>query len=454
MPDGRADRVPHRHQSRRRDRRGRRPLGDGVNIAARLESWPSPAASASRARCTSRSWQARRRASTMSASSGSRTSRGRCASTAGRRRRAAAARGGAGPQLPLPDKPSIAVLPFANMSGDPEQDYFADGIVEDIITALSRDRWLFVIARNSSFAYKGKRGRRAGRSAASWRALRARGQRARGRRAACASRGQLIDAATGAHLWAERYDGELEDMFAAPGPDHRGRRRRIEPAWSGPRSSAPGASRPRASTPGPLPARELAFLSAFTAADGTERARHFSSAGDRPRCGTSEVPMPASCSAISSTCISLLHRPSGVGRFDRADRRAAMRKPIDLDSVDAFAHWTLGRTLLLSGSTDEAIAEFETAIDLSPSFAQAHFGLGWALVYSQRPEEAISEIDKAYLSRSPRDPVLIDIAGIRAIALMILGHLRRGGAVGPDRFAAIQSADFPHPCCAGCCPWR
>jgi TolB-like protein/class 3 adenylate cyclase len=114
--------------------------------------------------------------------------------------------------LPLPDKPSIAVLPFANMSGDPEQEYFADGMVEEIITALSRIRWLFVIAPNSSFTYKGQAvdvkqvGRELGvryvlegsvRKAGSWVRI----------------TGQLIDAETGTHLWADRFEGSLEDVF-------------------------------------------------------------------------------------------------------------------------------------------------------------------------------------------------------------------------------------------------
>jgi TolB-like protein len=116
------------------------------------------------------------------------------------------------PALPLPEKPSIAVLPFANMSGDPEQEYFADGMVEEIITALSRIRWLFVIARDSSFTYKGQAvdvkqvGRELGvryvlegsvRKAGNWVRI----------------TGQLIDAVTGTHLWADRFDGSLEDVF-------------------------------------------------------------------------------------------------------------------------------------------------------------------------------------------------------------------------------------------------
>ena len=116
------------------------------------------------------------------------------------------------PALPLPDKPSIAVLPFQNMSGDPEQEYFADGIVEDLIMALSRFRWLFVIARNSSFTYKGRAvdvkrvGRELGVRYVLEGSVRKAGNLIR-------IAGQLIDASTGAHLWADRFDGELKDIF-------------------------------------------------------------------------------------------------------------------------------------------------------------------------------------------------------------------------------------------------
>jgi TolB-like protein len=114
--------------------------------------------------------------------------------------------------LSLPDRPSIAVLPFANLSGDPEQEYFADGIVEDIITALSRMRWLFVIARNSSFTYKGRVvdvkqvGRELGVRYVLEGSVRKAANRVR-------ITGQLIDTATGTHLWADRFDGGLEDIF-------------------------------------------------------------------------------------------------------------------------------------------------------------------------------------------------------------------------------------------------
>jgi TolB-like protein len=116
------------------------------------------------------------------------------------------------PALAVPDKPSIAVVPFANISGDPEQEYFADGMVEEIITALSRIRWLFVIARNSSFTYKGQAVdvKQVGRELGVRYVLEGSVRKAGGRVRITA---QLIDAVTGTHLWADRFDGSLEDVF-------------------------------------------------------------------------------------------------------------------------------------------------------------------------------------------------------------------------------------------------
>src|SRR5262249_34874196 len=116
------------------------------------------------------------------------------------------------PVLALPDRPSIAVLPFTNMSRDPEQEYFADGMAEEIITALSRCKWLFVIARNSSFTYKGSAvdirqvGRELGVRYVLEGSIRRAGSRLR-------FTGQLIDATSGAHIWADRFEGEMSDVF-------------------------------------------------------------------------------------------------------------------------------------------------------------------------------------------------------------------------------------------------
>ena len=151
--------------------------------------------------------------------------------------------------LALPDKPSIAVLPFQNMSGDPEQEYFADGMVEDIITALSRMRWLFVIARNSSFTYKGRPvdvkqvGRELGVRYVLEGSVRKAANRVR-------ITGQLIDASTGATSVGRPLRRRARRYLRSAGPsDHERRRRNRADNWSRPRSSAPSASRPKASTP-------------------------------------------------------------------------------------------------------------------------------------------------------------------------------------------------------------
>jgi adenylate cyclase len=185
-------------------------LGDGVNIAARLEGLADPGAICVSARVQE---DAAGKLDLSFDDLGEQTLK-----NIARPIRAYRVRTGGGPsaavkpELPLPDKPSIAVLPFQNMSGDPEQDYFADGMVEEIITALSRIPWLFVIARNSTFTYKGQTvdvkqvGRELGVRYVLEGSVRKAGDRVR-------ITGQLIDTLTGTHLWADRFDGSLEDIF-------------------------------------------------------------------------------------------------------------------------------------------------------------------------------------------------------------------------------------------------
>src|SRR5215475_13783913 len=190
-------------------------FGDGVNIAARLESIAPPGSV-----CISEDVyrQVRGKLDATFEDVGEqklknivqpvRVYRARIVGTS-----ASASTGEHSANLPLPDKPSIAVLAFQNMSGDVQQEYFADGIAEDIITALSKSRWLFVIARNSSFTYKGRAvdikqiGRELGVRYVLEGSVRKSANRVR-------ITGQLVEAATGAHLWAERYDRDLTDIFA------------------------------------------------------------------------------------------------------------------------------------------------------------------------------------------------------------------------------------------------
>ena len=150
------------------------------------------------------------------------------------------------PFLSLSDRPSIAVLPFANMSGDPEQEYFADGMAEEIITALSRCKWLFVIARNSSFTYKGKTvdvrqvGRELGVRYVLEGSVRRGGDRLR-------FAGQLIDATSGAHLWADRFDGEITDVFSLQDRFTASAVAAIEPNFNLPSSNGSSTSQRRIS---------------------------------------------------------------------------------------------------------------------------------------------------------------------------------------------------------------
>ena len=189
---------------------GKRVYGDGVNIAARLEGIAEPGGI-----CVSDRVQedAAGKIGLVFEYVGEQTLKNISRPVrAYYLRPSAAAAALVRPALSLPDKPSIAVLPFENMSGDVEQDYFADGMVEDITTALSRARWLFVIARNSSFTYKGRAvdvkqvGRELGVRYVLEGSVRKAGNRLR-------ITGQLIDASTGAHLWADRFDGELANIF-------------------------------------------------------------------------------------------------------------------------------------------------------------------------------------------------------------------------------------------------
>jgi len=217
-------------------------FGDGVNVAARLEGLAEPGSI-----CVSSRVQedAEGKLEIAFENAGEQQLKNITRPVRVYRVRLSGAAPSSRPALPLPDKPSIAVLPFLYMSGDPEQEYFADGMVEEIITALSRFRQLFVIARNSTFPYKSRAVdvKQVGRDLGVRYIL-----EGSVRKAATRLRitGPLVDAITGAHLWADRFDGALEDVFDLQDRVTASVVVRSRQSWSKPRSNVLSVSRPGA----------------------------------------------------------------------------------------------------------------------------------------------------------------------------------------------------------------
>ena len=313
-------------------------------------------------------------------------------------------------------RPSIAVLPFTNLSSDPEQAHLADGIAEDVITLLSRVRWLMVIARNSTFTYKGRAvdvqrvAEELGIRYVLEGSVRTAGRRIR-------VTAQLIDALSRAHLWAERYDRELEDIFALQDEITEAIVGALEPELG-----AAERERARRKPPTNLDAwscyqRGLWHVYRFHREETVEALRLFNQA-------IALDPEFAPAYAGKSWChwnqAMLDHSVWPMDDLEEA-RRSAMRS-IALDERDAFGHWALGRTLFFSREHDAAIANFTAAIQCSPSFAPAHYMLGWVFAFVGRHEEALPCLDKAYWL-SPHDPLLFSFMCIRAYALMFLGRL-------------------------------
>lgn len=311
-------------------------------------------------------------------------------------------------ELPrLPTQPSIAVMPFTNMSGDPEQEYFSDGITEDIITALSRLRWFFVIARNSTFAYKGQPtdvrqvGRILGVRYILEGSVRKSGQRIR-------VTGQLIDAVAGGHIWAERYDRELTDVFALQDEITASVTASIEPTlWA-----AEGMRTEKRSI-GDLGAWELVAraLSHFwkLSSDQSE------SAITILRQAVDQHPSYAPAhSLLAFALLVAAHMgwaPSGDHR-EYVERLA--RRAVDLDERDPWAHMALGYLAFSRRRTTEAIRYFRTAIDLNPGFAGAYGYIGWTLAHDGQSVEAIQNLQQA-IRMSPHDPFnVFFMAGLAA----------------------------------------
>ena len=317
------------------------------------------------------------------------------------------------PTLPLPDRPSIAVLPFQNMSGDPEQEYFADGMVEDITSGLSRFKWLFVIARNSTFIYKGRPVdiKQVGRELGVRYVLEGSVRKAAGR---VRITGQLIDAATGAHIWAERYDRAIDDIFAVQDEITISTVAAIEPSLR--QAEIERAKRKR---PESLDAYDLVL-----------RATPFSDTG-MPDGASQAMPFLERALALEPNYalahgqIALCHEILYVRAGRREENRlAAIRHghaAISLGPDDATA-LTYGGIAIGLVEHDRALAReaFEEALALCPSASWAYLWGALIMGWGGEAENAI-EWGARGIRLSPFDPWIT-----AALHGMFLGHFLRG----------------------------
>jgi len=304
---------------------------------------------------------------------------------------------GVTPPLPLPDKPSIAVLPFQNMSGDPEQEYFADGMVEEIITALSRIRWLFVIARNSSFIYKGKSvgvkqvGRELGVRYVLEGSVRKGGNRVR-------ITAQLIEAETGAHLWADRFDGSLEDVFDLQDKVAIDVAGVIEPALQAAEVRRSAARPTNDLTAYDLYLRALAIFYPITKERLLEALELLEEAiAIDPHCG------PAL--SLAAMCQMRLVRESWAEVPEMASRKAVdlARQALQVAGDDPGILANSAFVLANFGEEIGAMmALVERALALTPSFSRGWFLSGVLRLWASQPDVAIEHAETA-LRLSPRE---------------------------------------------------
>ncbi len=294
------------------------------------------------------------------------------------------------------DRPTLAVLPFTNMSGDPEQEYFADGISEDIITGLSRLRWFFVIARNSSFTYKGKAvdvkrvARELGVRYVLEGSVRKGGNRVR-------ITAQLIDASTGNHLWADRYDGDLTDVFALQDEITTKVVAAIEPKLLEAEGIRSQSRSPEDIDAWDMLIRANSLFWRLTTAEGEAAISILQRAVQR---------YPDYAPAHSMLAFMLL--VSGYVGCNVMEPQVKQASPFaaraaELDDSDPWAHLALGFLAFAMRRTDEAAEEFQHALDLNPNFAAAHGYLGWALAFDGRADQAIAHLELA-IRLSPHDP--------------------------------------------------
>jgi TolB-like protein/class 3 adenylate cyclase len=296
------------------------------------------------------------------------------------------------------ERPSIAVLPFANISGDAEQEYFADGITEDIITGLSKLRWFFVIARNSSFIYKGKAvdvkkaARELGVRYILEGSVRKGGNRVR-------ITAQLIDATTGNHIWADRYDGDLSDVFALQDEITKRVVSAIEP-----RLLEAEGMRLQSRSSQDLGAWDMVMHAnslfwRMTKSEGEAAIALLKQAVER---------YPEYAPAHSMLAFFLLvHGYAGWTLFGSEPQvkvaAELAKRAVALDDNDPWAHLALGYIAVTRRRSEEAVEEFQRALALNPNFAAARGYLGWGLALDDRSEEAIDHLEEA-IRMSPHDP--------------------------------------------------
>jgi TolB-like protein/Tfp pilus assembly protein PilF len=404
-------------------------FGDGVNVAARLENLAEPGGICVSARVQE---DTRGKLDIAFDDAGEQQLKNIARPVRVYRVRLGGAAAGERPALPLPDKPSIAVLPFQNMSGDPEQDYFADGIVEEIITALSRFRQLFVIARNSSFTYKGRvvDVKQVSRELGVRYVLEG-GVRKAGNRVRITA--QLIDATTGAHLWADRFDGSLENIF-----DLQDQVTSSVVGQIAPKLEEAEIERAKRKPTGSLDAydyflRGMASFHQFTREANAEALQFFYKAIELDRDFSSAYGMAAWCYLQRKEWGWVANRKQEIAEAARLSRRAA-----ELGRNDAVALGTGGLTLsFVVGELEEGAALVDRAVALNPNLAATWLRSGWQRVYLGEPEVAIEHLTRA-IRLSPFDP-------FTAIAQNGLAHAHFFTGRYDDAFLWAQKALQGHP---------
>jgi len=369
-------------------------FGDGVNIAARLESLADPGGI-----CISESVRTAlgEKLPFTYEFMGARQVKNIAVPIRAYRVFLAESRSETKSQFPLAERPSIAVMPFENLSSDPEQEYFVDGVTEEIITALSRIRWFFVIARHSTFAYKGRSidlrqvANELGVQYLVEGSLRKVGNRIR-------VTAQLIDGRTGNHVWAKRYDREFLDVFDLQDELAETIVGALEPELGKAEREQARSKHPESLQAWDLYQQGLWHLYQYSGED-IEQARQLfrKSLELDPGFGAAY----AGLAEASYFC--LVYGHSDSPDQDREEALSAAQKAVELDPEDAAAHCSLGRVRYLRREHNLAIPELETALELNPSLAWGHYGIGAAMVFSGRSREAIKHLETA-INLSPRDP--------------------------------------------------